>query len=62
MGMKYIIPYRKVRRQMDMESEGELVRFFIEQRETLWRKDKKVRKTEEPKADNTAAWQIYDTV
>ncbi len=22
-------PYRKVRRQMDMESEGELVRFFI---------------------------------
>ena len=39
--MKYIIPYRKVRRQMDMESEGELVRFFIEQRVALWQKDKK---------------------
>ncbi len=33
---RYFLPYRKVRRQMDMESEGELVRYFIENNRRLY--------------------------
>lgn len=36
--------------------------YYIEARVDYGGTTKKVRKTEEPKEDDTAAWQIYDTV